>query len=92
MFEWDEEKNRANVAKHGISFRDAVRLFEHPVVEQLDDRRDYGEERIVALGLIDGFEAVVVYTDRADKRRNISARWAQSHERQIYWEALEIRH
>lgn len=44
--EWDAAKNAANVAKHGINFGDAARIFEGPVLEQIDIRRDYGEERI----------------------------------------------
>ena len=43
-FEWDVAKNAANVAKHGIDFDDAVRIFEGPVLEQIDNRRDYGEK------------------------------------------------
>ncbi len=49
-FEWDAAKNAANVAKHGINFEDAARIFEGPVLEQIDIRRDYGEERIIAFG------------------------------------------
>ena len=47
-FEWDAGKNAGNLAKHGIEFADASRLFEGPVLERLDDREDYGETRIAA--------------------------------------------
>jgi hypothetical protein len=43
-FEWDAAKNTANLAKHGIDFHDAVRIFEGPVLEKTDRRQDYGEE------------------------------------------------
>jgi len=40
-FEWDKEKNRANIKKHGISFDDVVAMFSHPVLVHLDTRNDY---------------------------------------------------
>jgi uncharacterized protein len=83
-FEWDAAKNAANLAKHGISFGDAVRIFEGPVLEKIDSRRDYGEERIAAIGLAMGLELYVVYTSRGSKRRIISARRASKDEREAY--------
>jgi hypothetical protein len=50
-FEWDAAKHTANLAKHGIDFRDAVRVFEGPVLEKTDRRWDYGDERIAAVGV-----------------------------------------
>jgi uncharacterized protein len=44
-FEWDEAKNRQNIAKHGIDFADARRIFDKPVLLRPDDRKDYGENR-----------------------------------------------
>lgn len=44
-FEWDPEKNRTNIKKHGIDFEDAKGLFDQPHVRQLDERRKYGEDR-----------------------------------------------
>ena len=49
-FEWDPNKNRGNIRKHGIDFRDAVRAFESPYLEYADERFDYGEERRIAYG------------------------------------------
>jgi uncharacterized DUF497 family protein len=46
-FEWDEAKNQQNIAKHGIDFQDAQRIFEKPFLISLDARREYGEERSV---------------------------------------------
>jgi uncharacterized DUF497 family protein len=83
-FEWDAVKNTANLAKHGMDFRDAVRIFEGPVMEQTDRRRHYGEERIAAVGVVEGLELYVVYTIRSGKRRIISARRANRHEREAY--------
>ncbi|HXJ94667.1 MAG TPA: BrnT family toxin [Terriglobia bacterium] len=57
---WDEDKNRRNVALHGIAFEDAQTIFEGPTVERVDDRFDYGEVRMYAIGLVNGLEITVV--------------------------------
>jgi len=49
-FEWDEAKNQPNIAKHGIDFQDAQRIFEKPFLTTPDARREYGEERSAVLG------------------------------------------
>jgi uncharacterized DUF497 family protein len=59
MFDWDEEKNRLNIQKHGIGFAMAARIFEGPVLTSQDDRMDYGEIREISIGLIDGIAAVL---------------------------------
>ena len=86
-FEWDTAKNVANIAKHGVDFEDAIRIFEGPVLESSDERREYGEVRIIAFGVVDDRELVVVYTMRAGRRRIISARRAHSRERKTYRQA-----
>jgi uncharacterized protein len=87
-FEWDAAKNAANVTKHGIGFEDAARIFEGPVLEQIDHRRDYGEERVAVTGVTMGLELFVVYTVRGDNRRIISARRASRYERDAYYRAF----
>jgi uncharacterized DUF497 family protein len=82
--EWDAAKNAANIGKHGISFEDAKHIFDGPVLEKIDRRRDYGEERIAAVGVTMGLELYVVYTIRGGNRRIISARRANRHERESY--------
>jgi uncharacterized protein len=86
-FEGDPAKNEANIAKHGIDFVDAVRIFEGPTLQRPDDRRSYGETRVVAYGMVDGHEIVVVYTARLGNIRIISARTAHRNERKAYREA-----
>jgi len=77
-----------NRAKHGISFAQAVRIFEGRVVERIDDRFDYGEERIYAIGVVDGREVAVIYVeDQGEERRIISAWRARAYERRAYWAA-----
>ena len=51
-FEWDEAKNEANIAKHGISFVGAVRIFDGATLRYEDNRRVYGETRIIAIGML----------------------------------------
>jgi uncharacterized protein len=86
---WDERKNRDNIKRHGIAFTDARRIFEGPTVEKIDDRFDYGEVPVYAIGLVNGLEITVVYTDRDDKRRIISAWRAEPHERRFFWKSIE---
>ena len=53
-FEWDDARNRASIAKHGIDFADAVRIFEGIVVTDADKRFPYGEVRRVSFGRVNG--------------------------------------
>jgi uncharacterized protein len=88
-YSWDERKNRRNFARHGIAFDDAQRIFDGPTVEKVDDRFDYGEIRVYAIGLVDGLEITVVYTDKNDEERRIISAWrSEPHERRIYWESV----
>ena len=88
-YSWDEAKNRRNVALHGVAFEDAIQIFEGPTVERADDRFDYGETRIYAIGLVNGIEITVIYTDTDnDERRIISAWRSEAHERRAYWEGV----
>ena len=89
-YSWDEAKNRRNIARRGIGFEDARRIFEGPTVEKVDDRFDYGETRVYAVGLVNGLEITVVYTDRNDGERRIISAWrAEAHERRYYWQNIE---
>jgi uncharacterized protein len=91
-FEWDEEKARANLAKHGVSFDEATRVFDDPAgIQDLDDRFDYGEERTVATGQVEGVVLKVTFTMRGDICRIISARRAKKHEEQDYYIEVGIR-
>lgn len=87
-FEWDAEKQRTNLEKHGVDFDDAISIFLGPTLEALDDRFDYGEARFVAYGEVGGHILAVVYTMRDEVCRIISARKARSDERRQYYAAL----
>lgn len=89
MFEWDAAKNATNIAKHGIAFEDAIRIFDGPRLTSIDDRFDYGETRLVSIGTIEGRAFLaVVHTARGPATRIISARLASRMERQDYEERL----
>jgi uncharacterized DUF497 family protein len=80
-FEWDEDKHHRNCSERGFGFDFAALIFAGPVIEKRDHRRDYGELRILALGEAEGVVLAVIYTDREDVRRIISARRASKKER-----------
>lgn len=82
IFEWDEAKSEANRQERGFGFDFAALIFEGPVLEQVDTRRDYGEVRVQAIGAAEGLILFVVYTDRDEARRIISARLASYRERE----------
>ena len=91
-FEWDEDKNRINIAKHGIGFERAARIIDGPTDDRIDDREDYGEARVISLGVIeDILFLVVVHTDRDGVTRIISARPAKRSERRIYDREIQNR-
>lgn len=86
---WDTAKARANLAKHGIAFRDAARIFDGPVLQIPDRRHDYGEDRFLAIGKDGGICLSVVFVRRNGTVRLISARKASPHEKQAYEGAFD---
>lgn len=73
-FAWDVRKNRRNLALHGIAFEDAARIFEGPTLERVDGRFDYGEQRVYAIGVVNGIEITVIYSDVAGRGDTINRR------------------
>ena len=93
-FDWDPKKSDENCARRGFDFEFAALVFASTYVEFDDTRRDYGERRVLALGVADGIPLTVVFTDRvvvdgAIVRRVISARLSNRKERRRYAEAIE---
>ena len=85
QFEWDSDKAAANVSRHGVSFELAMLVFlDDCRLIKLDERFDYGEERIITMGHVNNRLHVVVYTQTNDKIRIISARKANRRERKRY--------
>jgi len=88
-FEWDERKAKENRDKHGVPFEYAARVFlDLHRLDAEDDRRDYGEERHLTLGMIEGRLFAVAYTSRGKIVRLISTRKANGREQRKYNEAL----
>jgi uncharacterized DUF497 family protein len=84
-FEWDDDKATSNLAKHGVPFEYAARLFLDPQLVAFDASRAGDQEtRRKAVGVIEGKLFVVVYTDRAETCRIISARRANAMEQRAY--------
>jgi uncharacterized DUF497 family protein len=91
-FEWNEQKNRANIRKHGLDFADAWEVFTLPMLVALDDRQDYGEDRWIGIGMLKSRVVIVIYTERDDNTiRIISLRKALTYERKRYEQTLRDR-
>ncbi|MES2767055.1 MAG: BrnT family toxin [Bacteroidota bacterium] len=89
VFEWDDDKSASNIAKHGISFTEATTVFYDTLAIEIDDPAHSTDEiRTIMMGMSsNGKLLVVVYTERRNKYRIISARRATNHERKYYEEA-----
>jgi uncharacterized DUF497 family protein len=84
-FEWDEEKNKQNIKDHGFGFDRAKSIFNYPYLARVDDRFDYAETRLLALGLMEGISIIAVaFSYREENIRIISARKATKQERRAY--------
>lgn len=84
-FEWDDEKNRVNRAKHGWNFADAIRVFLDPLFNIAEDRSlDYGERRHKVTGYAGHKMVTIVYTERDGVIRVISAYKPSPQERRDY--------
>ncbi len=84
--EWDNAKAAANFRKHGISFEEAAFAIDDPlIVEEFDDKEDYGEDRTIAHAMGKTEILTIVYTERGDSFRIISARRATRNEQNHYY-------
>jgi uncharacterized protein len=89
-FEWDSQKNKANIGKHELDFSDASKIFRLPLRISLDKRQYYGEERWVGLGVLDGRVVVIVFTEPSEATiRIISLRKALPYERKRYEQYIQ---
>lgn len=86
QFEWDEEKDRINQEKHGISFETASYVFQDEFyIEMYDFEHSVEEDRYIAIGKV-GDLLFVVFTERGERIRLISARAATERERRLYYD------
>ena len=84
-FEWDETKRRSVLVERGVDICEAALIFEGPVLIKADLRRDYGEPRFLALGMVDDDCYVVVYTPRGPVMRLITA-WRGGEDERIQYQ------
>ena len=87
-FEWEDTKRKSNIKKHGIDFINAPMIFTGYTLTIEDDRYDYGEERFVTFGILDGRVVVVVHTETEDSIRIISIRKATKYEEKAYFSQI----
>ena len=80
----DESKNERNIKNHGIDFDDACEVFNGPMIVSSDGREDYSEDRWIGTGFLMNLPVVIVFTERNDIIRIISARKANRHERKQF--------
>lgn len=88
-FEWDDNKEQKNIAKHGIDFGTAILVFgDDNRIEMYDAKHSLEEDRYITIGEINGYVMVlyVVYTERNDAIRIISARRATQREKEAYYD------
>lgn len=93
-FEWDEEKERLNIRKHGLSFSEILPVFLDPKrLEYVDlEHSTWDEERIDVIGRVkDVLFVFCVYTDRENRIRIISARKANKEEIDEYYRDYDAR-
>lgn len=89
IFEWDDNKEQINIKKHGIDFETASYVFYDDChIEIFDAKHSDYEERFLAIGMVNKvtYIVTVVYTERGESIRIISARKATKEERELYYD------
>ncbi len=87
-FTWHEPKRLSTLEKRGLDFADAGPVFDGPTFTFEDDRRDYGEQRWVTMGLLRDKVVVIVHTEAEDEIRIISLREAEKDEQRLFYANL----
>jgi len=86
-FTWTETKRRINLAKHGLDFAAAKKVFAGPMVLFEDQRSDYGEQRMIGIGLLAELVVLVVHVESGGIIHIISMRKADNHETNLYFQS-----
>ncbi|MEZ5424403.1 MAG: BrnT family toxin [Pyrinomonadaceae bacterium] len=89
-FDWDENKRKANLRNHGIDFVGIDEVFEGETITILDDRFDYGEQRFVTFGMLEGRVVAVAHTETDNRIRIISVRKATKNEEKSYYKEIRV--
>ena len=90
QYEWDEHKRNKNIKKHGIDFVAVSSFLWETSLEAADNRFQYGEERINAVGFLEERLVVLTYTCRRNVMRVISLRKATKTEERLYHDYCSI--
>jgi len=85
---FDPAKRQKTLDERGLDFADAVDVFASRHTVERDQRRDYGEDRLISAGFVRGRMVVLVWTPREGSRRVISMRYANVDERERWRQAL----
>lgn len=86
---FDPTKRASTLRDRGLDFADAVEVFVGKALNIPDERRDYGEPRIITVGLLRGRMVIVVWTPRGNGRHVISMRKANDREKARFRKRLE---
>jgi uncharacterized DUF497 family protein len=84
-YTWDETKRLANLKKHGLDFADAEKVFAGSLLLIDDHRVDYGEQRMIGIGLLDCLVVLIVHVESDEAIRIISMRKADSNETDLFY-------
>jgi hypothetical protein len=84
-YTWDEAKRQANLNKLGLDFADAEHVFAGPMVLFEDKRAEYGEQRMIGIGLLDVLVVLIVHVESENEVRIVSMRKADSDETDLYY-------
>lgn len=84
-FSWHEPKRQTTLNMRGLDFAQAEQVFMGSVFTFADDRRDYGEQRWVTLGLLREKVVVIVHTESEEEIRIISMREADKDEQLLFF-------
>jgi uncharacterized DUF497 family protein len=85
----DPVKRAATLTERGLDFEDAAEVFRGDTLDSPDDRREYGELRMVTVGHLRGRMVVVIWTPRGSARHVISMRKANAREKTRFGKRLE---
>ena len=89
-FTWHELKRQTNLKKHGLDFLDAHKVFAAPMVVFEDDRDNYGEQRMIGIGVLNMLVVLIVHIESEDEIRIISMRKADRNETNLYYQNAGI--
>jgi uncharacterized DUF497 family protein len=84
-FQWNETKRQAVIKERQVDILYAALIFEGDVLTRVDDRKEYGEERLISMGMVGDEVFVVVYTLRDDEIRLITA-WKGGRDEQEHYQ------